>query len=147
MTAVSASAAATQDAPLDDHPHADVAQILHALAEPTRLSLVHTLAGGTYRVVELTSTLGLAQSTVSAHLAVLRLAGLVTATPEGRATRYALADPEIDEVLAAAERFVARQREGQAPGAGSSTWRHLEAARRGLAAGGGDGRLAERAGG
>ena len=60
------------------------------------------------RVVDLTGVLGLAQSTVSAHLATLRTAGLVVATPEGRATRYALADPELDELLGAAERVVAR---------------------------------------
>jgi len=99
------------------HPHEDVVRVLHALAEPTRLSVVHLLAAGPCRVVELTASLGLAQSTVSAHLAVLREAGLVTATPEGRATRYALADAELDEVLAATERLVARQR-GAAPRAG-----------------------------
>ena len=92
------------------HPHAHVVRVLHALAEPTRLSLVHLLAAAPCRVVDLTASLGLAQSTVSAHLAVLRDAGLVTATPEGRATRYALADAELDEVLAATERLVARQR-------------------------------------
>ncbi len=83
--------------------------MLRALADPTRLSLVHLLAAGPCRVVDLTAPLGLAQSTVSAHLAVLREAGLVTATPEGRATRYALADAELDEVLSATERLVARR--------------------------------------
>ncbi|SFJ74609.1 helix-turn-helix transcriptional regulator [Cellulomonas sp. KH9] len=140
-----AASAAAQDAP-HDHPHSDVARVLHALAEPTRLSLVHLLAGGSYRVVELTSALGHAQSTVSAHLAVLRLAGLVTATPEGRATRYALADPEIDEVLAAAERLVARQGGGPAQSGGASTWQDLEATRRGPGAGHHGAGLAERAG-
>jgi len=90
------------------HRHRDVAQVLHALADPTRLSLVHLLAEAPRRVVDLTGALGLAQSTVSAHLATLRAAGLVVATPEGRATRYALADPELDELLGAAERLVAR---------------------------------------
>ncbi len=92
------------------HPHAEVVRVLDALADPTRLTIVHLLADEGRRVVELTTALGLAQSTVSAHLAVLRDAGLVTATPEGRATRYGLADTEIDEVLAATERLVARRR-------------------------------------
>lgn len=90
------------------HAHQDVVRVLHALADPTRLSLVHLLADGAQRVVDLTGALGLAQSTVSTHLATLRTAGLVVATPEGRATRYSLADPELDELLGAAERVVTR---------------------------------------
>ncbi|HEY0216051.1 MAG TPA: metalloregulator ArsR/SmtB family transcription factor [Cellulomonas sp.] len=93
------------------HAHQDVVRVLHALADPTRLSLVHLLADEPRRVVDLTGALGLAQSTVSAHLATLRAAGLVVASPEGRATRYALADPELDELLGAAERVVARTRD------------------------------------
>lgn len=102
------------------HAHGDVVAVLHALADPTRLSLVHLLADGARRVVDLTGALGLAQSTVSAHLATLRSAGLVVATPEGRATRYALADPELDELLGAAERVVART-EGRRWGTGTGT--------------------------
>jgi DNA-binding transcriptional regulator PaaX len=34
----------------------------------------------------------------------------VVASPEGRATRYALADQELDELLGAAERVVERTR-------------------------------------
>lgn len=94
--------------PVGAHAHQDVVRVLHALADPTRLSLVHLLAERAQRVVDLTGVLGLAQSTISAHLATLRAAGLVVATPEGRATRYALADPELDELLGAAERVVAR---------------------------------------
>ena len=92
------------------HPHTEVVRVLDALADTTRLTIVHLLAEGGQRVIDLTAALGLAQSTVSAHLAVLRDAGLVTATPEGRATRYGLADTELDEVLAATERLVARRR-------------------------------------
>lgn len=94
--------------PAGEHAHGAVVRVLHALADPTRLSIVHLLAEAPRRVVELTGALGLAQSTVSAHLATLRSAGLVVASPEGRATRYALADPELDDLLGAAERVVAR---------------------------------------
>ncbi|WP_448630447.1 ArsR/SmtB family transcription factor [Cellulomonas soli] len=94
--------------PAGEHAHGDVVQVLHALADPTRLSIVHLLAQAPRRVVELTAALGLAQSTVSAHLATLRSAGLVDGRAEGRATRYALTDPELDDLLGAAERVVAR---------------------------------------
>lgn len=90
------------------HAHVEVVHVLRALAEPARLSLVHLLAEAPRRVTDLTAVLGLAQSTVSGHLAVLRSAGLVTATPQGRATWYALADAEVDGLLGAAERVVTR---------------------------------------
>lgn len=57
---------------------------------------------------ELTEHLGLAQSTVSAHLACLRECGLVSSRPEGRASMFSLVStPELLEVLAAAERLLA----------------------------------------
>lgn len=90
------------------HAHAEVVQVLRALAEPARLSVVHLLAEAPRRVTDLTAVLGLAQSTVSGHLAVLRDAGLVTATPQGRSTWYALVDAEVDGLLGAAERVVSR---------------------------------------
>lgn len=94
--------------PVGEHAHGAVVRVLHALADPTRLSVVHLLAERPLRVVDLTAALGLAQSTVSAHLATLRAAGLVSARAEGRSTRYALADAELDDLLGAAERVVAR---------------------------------------
>jgi DNA-binding transcriptional ArsR family regulator len=90
------------------HAHVEVVQVLRALAEPARLSVVHLLAEAPRRVTDLTGVLGLAQSTVSGHLAVLREAGLVTATPQGRSTWYALVDAEVDGLLGAAERVVSR---------------------------------------
>lgn len=90
----------------DLHQHEDVARIFRALSEPTRLTLIHCLADGPHRVGELSSHLGLAQSTVSAHLALLKDAGLVAATPDGRATLYRLAHPGLDDLLHAGERLV-----------------------------------------
>ncbi|MEG9250188.1 metalloregulator ArsR/SmtB family transcription factor [Arthrobacter sp. Soc17.1.1.1] len=88
------------------HQHEDVARIFRALSEPSRLTLIHCLADGPHRVGELSAHLGLAQSTVSAHLALLRDAGLVAATPDGRATLYRLAHPGLDDLLHAGERLV-----------------------------------------
>ena len=51
--------------------------------------------------------LGLAQSTVSKHLACLRDCGLVTARAEGRQSFYALARPELMDLLASAETLLA----------------------------------------
>lgn len=82
--------------------------LFRSLADPARLLILRHLALGEHRVVDLTAHLGLAQSTVSAHLACLRECGLVTARPVGRASVYALAVPgELDALLAAAERLLA----------------------------------------
>ena len=77
--------------------------LFRGLADPARLSIVTHLTTGEHRVGELTAHLGLAQSTVSQHLACLRDCGLVTARAAGRASYYSLARPELLDLLRAAE--------------------------------------------
>ena len=81
--------------------------LFRGLADPARLAIVQHLALGEHRVVDLTAHLGLAQSTVSQHLSCLRDCGLVTARAQGRASFYALARPELRDLLAAAEHLLA----------------------------------------
>ncbi|WP_456094117.1 ArsR/SmtB family transcription factor [Nonomuraea glycinis] len=59
------------------------------------------------RVVDLTGELGLAQSTVSKHLACLRDCGLIDYRAEGRQSFYALTRPELMDLLASAEQLLA----------------------------------------
>ena len=77
--------------------------LFHSLSDGTRLAILRRLAAGEARVVDLTGELGLAQSTVSAHLGCLRECGLVDSRPQGRASMYRLARPELLEMLRAAE--------------------------------------------
>lgn len=88
------------------HDHAAVAAVFRALADPARLTLLHCLADGEARVVDLTACVGLAQSTTSAHLAVLRDAGLVAARAEGRATLYRLTTRATLALLVRAEELL-----------------------------------------
>ena len=60
------------------------AALFRSLADPARLAIIRRLAAGEARVVDLTGGLGLAQSTVSAHLACLRDCGLVDSRPQHR---------------------------------------------------------------
>lgn len=84
------------------------AALFHSLADPARLSILRHLTLGEHRVVDLVAHLGLAQSTVSKHLACLRECGLVQARAQGRASLYGLAvGDELVAVLAAAERLLA----------------------------------------
>jgi DNA-binding transcriptional ArsR family regulator len=82
--------------------------LFRSLGEPARLAIVRHLALGEHKVVELTRHLGLAQSTVSAHLACLKDCGLVASRPQGRASLWSLTStPEVLGLLAAAERLLA----------------------------------------
>jgi ArsR family transcriptional regulator, cadmium/lead-responsive transcriptional repressor len=68
---------------------------------------VARLAAGEAGVVDLTGELGLAQSTVSKHLACLRGCGLVDYRTQGRQSFYALTRPELMDLLAAADGVLA----------------------------------------
>lgn len=83
------------------------AALFHSLADPVRLAIVQRLACGEARVVDLTRELGLAQSTVSKHLACLRDCRLVDYRPEGRQSFYFIARPELLDLLRAAEELLA----------------------------------------
>ena len=81
--------------------------MFRSLGDPARLMIVRCLARGPARVTDLTAVLGLAQSTVSKHLACLRECGLVGVRPAGRASVYSLAQPALADLLAAAETVLA----------------------------------------
>lgn len=81
--------------------------LFRSLGDPARLAIVHELAAGERRVVDLTRTLGLAQSTVSAHLACLRGCRLVDSRPVGRQSLYRLTQPALLGLLTAAEQLLA----------------------------------------
>ena len=72
-----------------------------AMADPTRSRiLLALLAGPSYPAV-LSRDLGLSRSNVSNHLTCLRGCGIVVAEPEGRQTRYEVADPHLARALTA----------------------------------------------
>ncbi|MBE7701346.1 winged helix-turn-helix transcriptional regulator [Oerskovia sp. Sa1BUA8] len=81
--------------------------LFRSLGDPARLAIVRRLAAGEARVAELTADLGLAQSTVSSHVACLKDCGLVVGRMEGRRVFYSLARSELLDVLAAAETLLA----------------------------------------
>ncbi len=88
------------------HDHEAVAAVFKALAEPARLQIVHALSDGERRVVDLVAEVGLAQSTTSAHLAVLREAGLVAPRAVGRSTFYSLTTSSLVALVQHAEELL-----------------------------------------
>ena len=81
--------------------------LFHSLADASRLSILRRLSQGDARVRDLTDELGLAQSTVSEHVACLRDCGLLVARAEGRQNFYAVATPEVIDLLETAEQLLA----------------------------------------
>lgn len=76
------------------------ADVCFALADPTRINIVHTLEKHPYSVNELTSELGIPQPMTSRHLKILRERGLVCSTRQGVSVTYALSDPRLLQALA-----------------------------------------------
>lgn len=81
----------------------DAITVLKALAEENRLRVVMALKGRELCVCQITELLGLAPSTVSKHMSILRQARLVESLKQGRWVHYRLADkgsaPEVREAL------------------------------------------------
>jgi ArsR family transcriptional regulator, cadmium/lead-responsive transcriptional repressor len=82
---------------------APAAALFRSLGDATRLAILRQLAVAPARVVDLVEAVGLAQSTVSKHLACLRDCGLVASDPAGRASLFRLTQPALVDVLTSAE--------------------------------------------
>ncbi|MFC0247336.1 ArsR/SmtB family transcription factor, partial [Citricoccus parietis] len=72
-----------------------------AMADPTRSRILLSLLECPGYPAELARDLGLSRSNVSNHLTCLRDCGIVAVAPEGRRTRYAIADAHLTRALTA----------------------------------------------
>ena len=80
--------------------HTDaLARFGHALSDTTRTHVLLSLNRAPGYPSELADQLGVSRQILSNHLACLRGCGLVVAVPEGRRTRYELADSRIGDAL------------------------------------------------
>ncbi len=78
---------------MDRDQAAPIARVFSALADETRLKIVKHLSGQEFSVEELVQLLGIAQSTTSHHLRVLKEAGLIQGEKRGRSIYYSLTQP------------------------------------------------------
>jgi DNA-binding transcriptional ArsR family regulator len=69
-----------------------------AIADPTRRSIVMSLANGESSFGELADKYEMSRPAVSQHLKVLRDAGIVTVRPDAQRRIYSLSDSAFDEV-------------------------------------------------
>jgi ArsR family transcriptional regulator, arsenate/arsenite/antimonite-responsive transcriptional repressor len=89
--------------PISPDQATELARLLKALADPTRLRLVSMVAahdGGEACVCDLTEPLGLTQPTISHHLKVLVAAGIFTRDKRGVWAYYALVPAALNALAA-----------------------------------------------
>lgn len=76
-----------------------LARFGHAISDPTRARILLALKDNPGYPADLAETAGVSRQSMSNHLACLRGCGLVVAVPEGRRTRYEIADPNLTHAL------------------------------------------------
>ncbi|HEV7372520.1 metalloregulator ArsR/SmtB family transcription factor [Arenibaculum sp.] len=76
----------------------DLSLLFHALADPTRRSILTRLAETPARVTDLAEPTGLRLPTVMRHLSVLEGAGLITTSKDGRTRTCAIVPEALDPV-------------------------------------------------
>lgn len=76
-----------------------LARFGHALSDPTRARVLLALRDAPAYPSDLADLLGVSRQSLSNHLTCLRGCGLVVAVPEGRRSRYELADPRLAHAL------------------------------------------------
>jgi len=78
---------------------ADAAKLLKALSNERRLMILCQLGDRELAVGQIQSLVGLSQSALSQHLAVLREQGVVATRREGQTIYYRVADPGAARVV------------------------------------------------
>src|SRR5688500_9512113 len=86
----------------DDEQVHRAADAFRMLADPTRIKILWALLQGESSVACLAELVGAAPTTVSQHLAKLRLAGLVRGRREGTFVHYSAASSHVRALLAEA---------------------------------------------
>ena len=95
------AAAEIQTAPLSDE---DLLESLRALSDPNRLRIIELLAADELYAQEIVGRLGIAQSAVSRHLALLERAGVIRVRPHGGMKYYAVNCGRMDALAEALRR-------------------------------------------
>lgn len=79
------------------------AEIFKALGNVKRLKIVNILRKGEKKVGELEKMVGISQSALSQHLAILRTAGLVSTRREAQSVYYSLSSQKCCKLLELAD--------------------------------------------
>jgi len=89
------------------------AEFFRTLGHPVRIRVLELLGEGPMAVRDLLADIDVEASNLSQQLAVLRRAGIVTSYRDGAAVMYALAGPDVADIMRAARRFLTEMITGQ----------------------------------
>jgi ArsR family transcriptional regulator len=89
------------------------ADVIKAMAHPTRLMIIEELSTGERCVCELTGLAGADTSTVSKHLSVLKNAGIVQDDKRGQMVFYNLTMPCVLKFLSCIETVIQERAKAQ----------------------------------
>ena len=89
------------------------ADILKALAQPTRLKILDFLSDGERCVCEIFPAIGEEQSNTSRHLNMMLSSGILSRRKEGLKIFYAIKHPEVLRILDLAEQIMANEISGR----------------------------------
>ncbi|WP_191842706.1 ArsR/SmtB family transcription factor [Catellatospora chokoriensis] len=90
------------------------AEFFRTLGHPVRIRVLELLGDGPMAVRDLLEAVEIEASSLSQQLAVLRRAGIVVSYRDGAAVLYALAGPDVADLMRAARRFLTDMLAGQA---------------------------------
>ena len=76
-----------------------LARFGYAISDATRAKVLLALAEAPSFPSDLADAIGVSRQSMSNHLTCLRGCGLVVAIPDGRRTRYELADPRLGHAI------------------------------------------------
>ena len=85
------------------------AEISKILANPIRLAILHSLRDGEKGVNELTEILGISQSNLSQHLAIMRQGGILRTRKQGTSIFYSVTNPKINQACDTVREFLLEQ--------------------------------------
>jgi DNA-binding transcriptional ArsR family regulator len=74
------------------------AELCHTMSHAIRVEIVHALRSGPMRVMDIVEATGHPQASISRHLRVLRMGGVVTAQRHAQEVIYQLANPKIASI-------------------------------------------------
>ena len=86
------------------------AEFFRTLGDPVRIRVLELLGDGPLPVRDLLTEVGIEASSMSHQLAVLRRAGIIVKLADGR---YALAGPDVADLMRAARSFLTKLLDGQ----------------------------------
>lgn len=94
--------------PLELRGHIEASALLKAMSSEARLMILCRLLEGEKSVSDLEKMIGLSQSAISQHLAVLREHELVTTQRQGQSIKYSLAGPKPKAIIEVLHRIYAK---------------------------------------